>query len=137
MYAAVEDLADVVLNDYLLKLETKSPGVRQRALEAVSLEVDDHLRGRFTVPLVPVPPIIKKIVCTLSAYRVVGGVPGLLDETTYSYLKDQVRACRVELQQISSGELVLYETAPSTEYRGEIRVQTPKRVYNADLWAKY
>ena len=73
-YCAAADLAERLSNNELIQLtDDANTGVANqdliaRAISAAQDTIDGYLRGRYTVPLVSVPGIVKSIATDLAAY---------------------------------------------------------------------
>ncbi len=74
-YCAAEDLTERLSNDELIQLtDDADTGVANqdlvaRAISAAQDVIDGYLQGRYTVPLVSVPGLIKNITADLAAYK--------------------------------------------------------------------
>ncbi|MCX5785670.1 MAG: DUF1320 domain-containing protein [Elusimicrobia bacterium] len=74
-YCAAEDLTERLSNDELIQLtDDANTGVANqdiiaKAISAAQDTINGYLRGRYTVPLVSVPGIIKNLALDLTAYK--------------------------------------------------------------------
>jgi phage gp36-like protein len=74
-YCATEDLNERLSNDELIQLTddsntgTVDQAIVSRAIAAAQDTIDGYIRGRYAVPLVSVPGVIKNISADLAAYN--------------------------------------------------------------------
>jgi phage gp36-like protein len=99
--------------------------------------VDAHLRGRYTLPLLPVPTVIKDIAIKLARHELYARRPeggDLPDAVTRTY-----KASMSMLEQIRDGKLTIGmpltgEAAPEA---GEMKVRTRERRFNNNVLDRY
>lgn len=83
------------------------PEVVAKGLQDASEEIDVYVGGRYTLPLSPVPPVLKRLCVDISLYRM-SKPPAITDELRRRY-EDAVRL----LKMISEGKVTLGESTPS------------------------
>lgn len=110
MYGSLDELKKLIPESELIQLtDDENTGAVNDAviLELVSGVdelIDSHLRGRFALPLDPVPPLIRKIALDLYVYEIYGhrpvfGIPESIEKKRTAQMK--------VLASIRSGELQL------------------------------
>lgn len=90
-YATIADLQDRLGETKLVQLtDLASPSrglvdevVAQRALDDADAEIDGYLVGRYALPLVPTPPVLRVHAITIAHYRLLG--PAVDDATKEGY----------------------------------------------------
>lgn len=104
--------------------------VLDQALNRAQGEVDAYLQGAYTLPLNPVPVIIRGFVCDIARYRLCGASVNETDEIRKRYedaiafLKD-VKAGTADLGGDDDGE------TPATA--GGVKVSSPGPKFNASV----
>ncbi|PHV02791.1 gp436 family protein [Iodobacter sp. BJB302] len=99
--------------------------------------VDAHLRGRYTLPLLPVPTVIKDLAIKLARHELYARRPeggDLPDAVVRTY-----KASMLMLEHIRDGKLTIGipltgEAAPEA---GEMKVRTSERRFNKKLLDSY
>lgn len=107
-YATVTDLQDRLGEPRLVQLtDIGNPpiglvdtAVAQRALDDADAEIDSYLMGRYALPLLPAPPVLRVHACTIAHYRLLGSS---VDEAT----KDDYKATRAFLMSVAKGDVTL------------------------------
>lgn len=74
--------------------------VAQRALDDASAEIDGYLVGRYRLPLLPEPPVLKVHCITLAHYRLLGSAA---DEG----MREDYKAVRLFLERVADGRVPL------------------------------
>lgn len=111
------------------------PVVEEAVRQAEEL-VDAHLRGRYVLPLDPVPTVVKDMTVNLARHWLYARRPEgaeLPDAVTRTY-----KAAISMLESIRDGKLSI--GAPSGETQpepGEMKVRAPRRVFGNDLLDRY
>lgn len=90
-YATVADLIDRLGEGRLQRLTDLSDpplgvmdqAVALKALEDASAEIDSYLSGRYTLPLNPVPAVLKVHACAIAHYRLLGSAASETDRDDY------------------------------------------------------
>lgn len=111
-YATVTDLQDRLGEARLIQLTDLgdpplglvNAAVAQKALDDASAEIDGYLAGRYTLPLTPVPGILKVHCLTLANYRLLGSAALEID-------REDVKGVRDYLTKVGSGALALLPPA--------------------------
>ncbi|MBF0481272.1 MAG: DUF1320 domain-containing protein [Desulfovibrionaceae bacterium] len=132
-YCTQDDIAARITLEMLIQLSDDSIPPSQVdgvVLGAVVAEVgeiiDGHLRGRYTLPLAPLPPLLTSIACDLAAYKLWARRPETHGEPPKTVVKDEKDA-RQMLRMIQSGKLTLGERdSPDPEPRAA-EYRTSKR----------
>lgn len=107
-YATVTDLQDRLGEPRLTQLtDLAQPpvglvdtAVAQKALDDAEAEIDGYLMGRYTLPLQPVPPVLRVHACTIAHYRLLGSA---VDEAT----REDYKATRAYLMSVAKGDVLL------------------------------
>lgn len=95
-YATVIDLQDRLGQARLQQLTDLSDpplgipdvGVAQKALDDAAAEIDGYLAGRYTLPLNPVPPVLKVHAITIAHYRLLGNAAGEIEREDYKTVRE-------------------------------------------------
>lgn len=72
------------------------------ALRAASDEIDGYIAGRYTLPLVTVPPILTGIACDITRYRLTG-TERVCEEEIRDRYRDGIRY----LEKVAKGDVTL------------------------------
>ena len=105
-YATRDDLVDRFGETEIAQRERMlPPGAVAQALSDASTDLDGYLSARYTVPVVPVPPTLVRLVCDIARYRLLGDAA--TDDVRGRY-KDAIAAVR----DIGAGRSRLPEVAP-------------------------
>lgn len=110
--------------------------VVEEAVRQAEELVDAHLRGRYTLPLDPVPTVIKDVTVNLARHWLYGRRPEgceLPDAVTRTY-----KSALQMLEAIRDGKLTI--GAPTGEAQpepGEMKVRTRRRRFDDDLLGRY
>ncbi|STQ91399.1 gp436 family protein [Iodobacter fluviatilis] len=98
--------------------------------------VDSHLRGRYTLPLLPVPTVIKDLTIKLARHELYARRPeggDLPDAVVRTY-----KASMHMLEQIRDGKLTIgIPTGEAAPESGEMKVRTSERRFNKKLLDSY
>ncbi len=79
MYATLQDmLAKYGETETVALTDREGAGAPDEAVAAAALaqasdEADSYLAGRYAVPVSPVPPVLKAMVCDMARYHLTGG----------------------------------------------------------------
>ena len=72
-YVTRSDLVDRFGEDEVAQRESMLPaGAVDKAIADASATADDYLAGRYAVPVVPVPDTLKRLVCDIARYYLLG-----------------------------------------------------------------
>lgn len=112
MYCTQNDLTDYILEDYLLAVERKKPGLGEDTIKNVSGEIDDALRHRFVLPLSTIPATIIRICAVMSSFRMIGAITSLMESEASSGnewlpLQTLYKQSVKDLESIRDGKLAL------------------------------
>ncbi len=132
-----DDIADLILADYLAACEGKNPGITGRTIAAVSGEIRDALTARYPQPWPTVPDLLRNIAATFAAYRIVGSLTSLVDtesstENPWLPLQKQWKYCSDILADIIAGKrkLPLVEVSPDDREDAAISVISSPAVFD-------
>jgi phage gp36-like protein len=145
MYCTQADLiAEALSEDELIQL-TDDEGMQavntarvNAAIDAAGQLIDGYLRGRYTLPLDPVPGIIKQLCITISVYNVyrrrrMAAMPESLEKRYAADLK--------LLGDIQKGNVVIGQVAPGETQPSGQNYKTNKtdadRVFGKDVLDKF
>ncbi len=115
--------------------EPALPVVEEAVRQAEEL-VDAHLRGRYVLPLAPVPTVVKDMTVNLARHWLYARRPEgseLPDAVTRTY-----KSALQMLESIRDGKLTI--GAPTGEAQpepGEIKVRAKRRMFDTDLLGRY
>ncbi len=128
-YCTAEDLTERLSNDELIQL-TDDAGtgvvnqdIVSRAISAAQDTIDGYLRGRYTVPLVSVPGLIKNIAADLTAYKLFKRRNQLVVNEAKELMYKKAVA---QLKDIQAG-VILLETAAGAALPPKPLMKTNKR----------
>lgn len=111
------------------------PVVEEAVRQAEEL-VDAHLRGRYVLPLDPVPTVVKDMTVNLARHWLYARRPEgneLPDAVTRTY-----KAAMSMLESIRDGKLTIGAPSGAAQPEpGEMKVRTPKRVFGNELLDRY
>ena len=139
MYCSKNDLESWVLEAYLERLEQISPGLIDGMMEQVSLEIDEHLKCRFALPLPKVPATLRRIAAVLVGYRCLGAITSLMNteagsENDLLYIQREAAQAYKDLKEIAGGDL---DIGLETETGKALQSISPPRVFSDDLLKRY
>lgn len=97
--------------------------------------VDGYLRGRYNLPLDPVPTVLRDAVVYLARHWLYQRRPeGALPDAVKDSRKDTIKL----LESIRDGVVTLgMPTGHTAPEPGEIRVRARRQQFGSDLWEKY
>ncbi|MGD9809643.1 MAG: phage protein Gp36 family protein [Deferribacterales bacterium] len=113
MYCSIDDIKKYLDSEVVDQVVAGRPGLIESHIEDVSGEIDDHLRGRYVLPIsVETPAVINRCCAVLVAYRTLGGITGVMDtdkttENALMYLQKQAASVDKILANISEGKMRL------------------------------
>lgn len=107
-YATLSDLQDRLGEPRLTQLTDRSDPplgliderVAQKALDDADAEIDGYLAGRYTLPLLPVPAVLRVHALTIAHYRLLGAA---VDEA----MREDYKAVRQYLERVADGRVAL------------------------------
>jgi len=140
MYCTLDDLTLMVDEVRLIEL-TDDDGLgvidQARIDEAISTaqgEVDGYLQERYTVPLDPVPPLIKGACRDIALYNLYSRKYDRLPEVRQKRYDNAVKL----LTNVARGTITLGVATPPTETAAEtMQVSTPPAIFSADELEKF
>ena len=140
MYCTTDDLILTIDEVRLIEL-TDDDGLgslnQARVDEAIATaggEVDGYLQERYTVPLNPVPPIIKGACRDIALYNLYSRKYDELPEVRKQRYDNAIKL----LVNLARGTVSLGVASPPAETQEEtMQVQTPTAIFGADELAKY
>lgn len=98
--------------------------------------VDAHLRGRYNLPLSPVPTVIKDVAVNLARHWLYARRPegsGLPEAVTRTF-----KASLHMLEQIRDNKLTIGDpSGAATPEPGEMKVRARRRVFDSDLLERF
>lgn len=101
------------------------------AIERAEDRIDAYLRGRFEVPLDPVPPIIKRIATSLAVFELYSRKLTILIPETVETLKKEAD---MDLKRIQNGDIVFDAGKGTAPAQYEVRTTLGSRTFTkADL----
>lgn len=117
--------------------ETMNPAVVDEALRQAQELVDAHLRGRYNLPLNPVPSVVKDMSVNLARHWLYARRPegnDLPDAVTRTY-----KAALKMLEQMRDGMLSIGdpEHGPATPEPGEMKVRARPNRFDSSLLDRY
>ncbi|TBN35513.1 gp436 family protein [Pseudomonas sp. BGI-2] len=97
--------------------------------------VDGYLRGRYNLPLDPVPTVLRDAVVYLARHWLYQRRPeGALPDAVKDSRKDTIKL----LESIRDGVVTLgMPTGHAAPEPGEVRVRVRKQQFGADTWERY
>ncbi len=135
-YATVADLIDRLGEGRLQRLTDLSDpplgvmdeAVTLKALEDATAEIDSYLAGRYTLPLNPVPPVLKVHACGIAHYRLLGGAASDADREDY-------KAIIKYLDSVGSGKIALMppKDVPPTLGAGTVLFSSGQKVMGREV----
>lgn len=122
-------------NDTAPATEVNASVIGEAVRQAEEL-IDAHLRGRYQLPLDPVPTVVKDIAVNLARHWLYSRRPEgreLPDAVTRTY-----KSALQLLETIRDGRLTLgLPTGQAQPEPGEVRVRAPRRRFGKDLLDRY
>lgn len=141
-YCNRTDIGNAIPELTLVQLSNDDPAavqpnesVIEEAVRQAEELVDGYLRGRYVLPLDPVPTVLRDAVVYLARHWLYQRRPeGVLPDAVKDSRKDTIKL----LESIRDGVVTLGmpsgQTAPEP---GEIRVRARRQQFGEDLWSGY
>lgn len=141
-YCTRADIGSAIPEMTLIQLSNDDPaamesneGVIEDGVRQAEELVDGYLRGRYDLPLNPVPTVLRDAVVYLARHWLYQRRPeGVLPDAVKDSRKDTIKL----LESIRDGVVTLGmpsgEAAPEP---GEIRVRARRQQFDGDLWERY
>lgn len=130
-YATIQDLQDRLGEPRLLQLTdltdppTGVPNavVAQKALDDAQAEIDGYLAGRYALPLLPAPSVLRVHALTIAHYRLLGQAASEIDREDY-------KSVRAYLERVADGRVALLPPAavPSALGAGSVLFSPGQKV---------
>jgi len=111
--------------------------VIDKAIAAAGELIDGYLRGRYTLPLNPVPGLLPPLAAVIALRRLYGRRPRLAVPES---LADEYKNCLKTLDLISSGRISLGSEAVTgaiAPESGGVQTSSPDRVFTRDTLRDY
>lgn len=141
-YCTRADLGNAIPELTLIQLSNDDPSAEQPN-EAVIEDgvrqaeelVDGYLRGRYNLPLDPVPTVLRDAVVYLARHWLYQRRPeGVLPEAVKDSRKDTIKL----LESIRDGVVTLgMPTGQATPEPGEVRVRSRRQQFDDTVWEGY
>ena len=141
-YCTLADIAKAIPPVTLLQLSNDDPAAEQPnesviedGVRQAEELVDGYLRGRYVLPLDPVPTVLRDAVVYLTRYwlyqrRPEGGLPDVVKDGR----KDTLRL----LETIRDGVVTLgMPSGQAAPEPGEIKVRARRQQFGDDTWRRY
>lgn len=110
--------------------------VIEEAVRQAEELADAHLRGRYVLPMDPVPTVLRDLVVNLARHWLYSRRPegpGLPDAVKHTY-----KAALTMLEAIRDGKLTIgTPTGEAAPEPGEVKVRTRTRRFGSDLLERY
>jgi phage gp36-like protein len=124
MYSTLADITDRIPEDNLIQLtDDESLGAVNEARVTAAIGdadvlIDGYLRGRYTLPLDPVPALIKKLSIDIAVFNIYSRK---LELEMPDAMSDRYKNAIKVLEAIQSGKISLGTTGGSTPEPGEYK----------------
>ena len=141
-YCTRADIGNAIPEMTLLQLSNDDPAaslpnesVIEEGVRQAEELVDGYLRGRYNLPLDPVPTVLRDAVVYLARHWLYQRRPeGALPDAVKDSRKDTINL----LVSIRDGVVTLgMPTGQAAPEPGEIRVRSRRQQFDTDLWGRY
>lgn len=141
-YCTRADIGNAIPEMTLIQLSNDDPAamspnekVIEDGVRQAEELVDGYLRGRYNLPLDPVPTVLRDAVVYLARHWLYQRRPeGALPDAVKDSRKDTIKL----LESIRDGVVTLgMPTGHAAPEPGEIRVRVRKQQFGADTWERY
>lgn len=141
-YCTRADIGNAIPEMTLIQLSNDDPAamspnenVIEDGVRQAEELVDGYLRGRYNLPLDPVPTVLRDAVVYLARHWLYQRRPeGALPDAVKDSRKDTIKL----LESIRDGVVTLgMPTGDAAPEPGEIRVRVRKQQFGADTWERY
>ncbi|KII30073.1 gp436 family protein [Pseudomonas fluorescens] len=141
-YCTRADIGNAIPEMTLIQLSNDDPAamspnenVIEDGVRQAEELVDGYLRGRYNLPLDPVPTVLRDAVVYLARHWLYQRRPeGALPDAVKDSRKDTIKL----LESIRDGVVTLgMPTGHAAPEPGEIRVRARKQRFDADTWERY
>ncbi|WP_207848889.1 MULTISPECIES: DUF1320 domain-containing protein [unclassified Pseudomonas] len=141
-YCTRADIGNAIPEMTLIQLSNDDPAamspnenVIEDGVRQAEELVDGYLRGRYNLPLDPVPTVLRDAVVYLARHWLYQRRPeGALPDAVKDSRKDTIKL----LESIRDGVVTLgMPTGQAAPEPGEIRVRVRKQQFDAETWGRY
>jgi len=141
-YCTRADIGNAIPEMTLIQLSNDDPAamspnesVIEDGVRQAEELVDGYLRGRYNLPIDPVPTVLRDAVVYLARHWLYQRRPeGALPDAVKDSRKDTIKL----LESIRDGVVTLgMPTGHAAPEPGEIRVRVRKQQFSADTWERY
>lgn len=141
-YCTRADIGNAIPEMTLIQLSNDDPAamspnenVIEDGVRQAEELVDGYLRGRYNLPLDPVPTVLRDAVVYLTRYWLYQRRPeGALPDAVKDNRKDTIKL----LESIRDGVVTLgMPTGHAAPEPGEVRVRVRKQRFDAETWERY
>lgn len=141
-YCTHQDIGRAIPELTLIQLSNDDPAAEQPNAEVIEDGirqaeelVDGYLRGRYELPLDPVPTVLRDAVVYLTRHWLYQRRPeGAIPDAVKDSRKDTIKL----LESIRDGVVTLgMPTGQAAPEPGEIRVRSRRQQFSDDLWSGY
>jgi|SRR5471030_786396 len=141
-YCTRADIGNAIPEMTLIQLSNDDPAaalpnesVIEDGVRQAEELVDGYLRGRYNLPLDPVPTVLRDAVVYLARHWLYQRRPeGALPDAVKDSRKDTIKL----LESIRDGVVTLgMPTGHAAPEPGEVRVRVRKQQFDADTWGRY
>ena len=141
-YCTRNDIGNAIPEMTLIQLSNDDPaamlpneGVIEDGVRQAEELVDGYLRGRYNLPLDPVPTVLRDAVVYLARHWLYQRRPeGALPDAVKDSRKDTIKL----LESIRDGVVTLgMPSGQAAPEPGEIRIRARRRKFGGDLWERY
>ncbi|MBT2294549.1 gp436 family protein [Pseudomonas fluorescens] len=141
-YCTRADIGNAIPEMTLIQLSNDDPAamspnenVIEDGVRQAEELVDGYLRGRYNLPLDPVPTVLRDAVVYLARHWLYQRRPeGALPDAVKDSRKDTIKL----LESIRDGVVTLgMPTGHAAPEPGEVRVRVRKQQFGADTWERY
>ena len=134
-YCTISDILDMMDEDEVIRYTDDAGAgvintdVTDKAMTAADALIDSHLAVRYSVPLAPVPDLVRDLAVDIAIYKIHTHRPGIPDEVRTKY-DDAVKY----LEKAASGKIIIpgAAAAPDGESSGSVAITGPSRIFSRD-----
>jgi len=139
-YCTLEDILTQLDEDTLIELTddagagTVNGAVVERAIADADAAIDAYCQGRYTLPLSPVPPMIRRISVDMAIYHLYSRRGDAAPETRRDRHRDAVRF----LQRVAEGQIRLGAESPAArDSAASVEIDSNTRVFSRERMEGY
>lgn len=141
-YCTRQDIGQAIPEMTLLQLSNDDPAAEQpnesvieEAVRQAEELVDGYLRGRYVLPLDPVPTVLRDAVVYLARHWLYQRRPeGVVPDAVKDSRKDTIKL----LETIRDGVVTLgMPSGQAAPEPGEVKVRSRRQQFSDDLWGRY